>query len=109
VHQLEPLRPSWRAGVLAILKSAYKLALTTRRDYLSAQIYVSIANLGQELDVSQAENRWSDIPTQGGDRVLANYSFGLEKVDERAQKAVLLRPKVVTDSLLRSAVLKESS
>jgi hypothetical protein len=102
-HQLESLRSSWRADALGIFKSAYKLALTTRRDYLSAQMQVSVADLGQELDVSRAENRWSDIPAQESDRVVANYSFGLEKVDERAQRTVLLRSKVVTQSVIRPA------
>jgi hypothetical protein len=107
--RLSSALPSLEDDILKRLPALYKEARTVassaRRDHVSSQLKISITPSKQDMpiiDTACVEIQWAGIAApEKNDRVLGTYGFGLLKIEEGGLPVVVLRPKVITESLER--------
>jgi hypothetical protein len=92
------------AGLRKIYNEAFTLSTMVKRDVLSAKMLVVISPSPERMptiDLARVDVQWPMDDEPPAKQVLGTYSFGLVKSDESGVTTVLLRPKVVTNQLLR--------
>jgi hypothetical protein len=97
VEAFDHIYDTMKARLTKIVNSARTLSLTSATDMLSVRIE---AILGTDERGSK-EILWPDMGWKEGDEEIASYSLGLVKIDEKGGRSVLLKPKVVTQALIR--------
>jgi hypothetical protein len=89
-------------GLGRLYAEALALATSVRRDYLSARLQVVMAPNNMTTIDTRVEVQWADSSQDyKADKSIGTYSFGLVKMAEGGHRTILLRPKVVADSLVR--------
>jgi hypothetical protein len=100
---LQPLQGVLTAGVQRLFKDAFALANTSRQDLVSAEMSLVTASCSAALDPAAVEVQWPEMGARSSDAICGIYAFGLRKRTEKGEDTLLIRPKVITDSLLRYA------
>jgi uncharacterized coiled-coil protein SlyX len=80
-----------------IVGSARILGIIAATDMVSVRVRTT---LGTEKGDSK-EVLWPEMNWKESDKDVASYSLGLVKIDEQGNSGVLLKPKVVTEALMR--------
>ena len=100
-----------------MLNLSSQLSLNLQRDIVSCDMRVIIApgllrrsgsRWYDPFDHQICQSAWSDIVINDGDQVLGTFGFGLEYVDEREVKTVVIKPEVISDSVLEELVAADS-
>jgi hypothetical protein len=98
---LPKLQKSISDGLNRLYVEAFTLATSIRRDHISARLQVVIApSTMKTIDSRFVDVQWADSSRNyKTNKSLGTYSFGILKIGEGGKTTVLLRPKVVADSL----------
>jgi hypothetical protein len=89
---------------MRIWEEATRLSTSMRCDCTSVQLSTAVGRSADPLD-SRFEVQWEskEMPRQAGDRIVGTYGLGVEREDDKGKLTTLLRPKVITDAVLRHA------
>jgi hypothetical protein len=107
--QLQSLHQTLVTRLGAIYDDAFRLADTSRRDVVSVHAMLVIAPSVSDLNPAHVEVQWAEMGGRSTDAVCGTYAFGLRTKAANGKRTILLRPKVVTEGLVRYVQSQQSA